>query len=99
MLLTFKGCDNWAFQQPAYLGGIALDSDGNKVFVNTPFDTLHGAQVACTKLGDGCGGLTGRVTNGVRTYDLRHGTSFISSPSAEFSYLKPVKQCPHEGKF
>ena len=88
--------DEWMFQAPAFLGGLALDSDGNTPYGNNVFDTLYEAQVACTELGDGCGGLTGFYKNGVPKYNLRRGTEFNTSPNSEFSYLKPKKQCADE---
>ena len=91
---------DWEFQDSSFLGGLAIDSDGNAPYGNTPFSRLYGAQVACTELGDGCGGLTGYTWKGVLWYTLRRGKGFISSPNEEFSYLKPEKQCDgDDGKF
>ena len=88
-----RDVENWEFQDPAFLAGLAIDGEGNTPYGNSLFLSRYEAQVACTELGDGCGGLTGFYKNGVPMFNLRRGTEFIVSTRGEFAYLKPKNQC------
>jgi len=57
------------------------------------YSDLNTAKRECVLLNSGCGGVTGKDGE----YSLRLGSSFIESPTGEFSYLKPNDPC--EGKY
>jgi len=91
--------DEWSSRTGTYLAGRAQDASGAELsnWADDMYSDLNIAKRECVLLnsrGGVCGGVTGQYSGG---YSLRLGSSFIQSPSGEFSYLKPNGPC--EGKY